>query len=785
MRLSPSRNAFLLVCFLISLTCLSAFAAGKKTSSSVDQRMSPSGRLAAHVRQALKKAGAQPFAAARAASPGSGDGEDDVCVNTADDCEDGFSEGPAGGQGETSIAVDKTGKHIVVGFNDTRGFALTPLSISGFMYSDDGGQTFVDGGQLPTPGDQSVGGDVFPQVFGDPEVKYVKDCTFIYSSILLAKFGDVGVAQTVGFHRSTDCGHTWTGPFEITSATNPNGAVADGQPVDAADKPYMDVDPETHRVLLSWSNFTPFAPGFVEIATTYSDNILSKKPTWAPRVVVAATVPDGQGSVPRYAGNGSPNAYVAWARFPSFYTNTVGFARSTNRGRTWGAPIDISDQFFTMDEVLGNDRVNTNPSLAVDNSHSHYSGNVYVVYSNNNNQDGADVSFQKSTDKGLTFSAPVAINKHPGKDRPQWFPWVTVDNLSGRVYVFYYDQGIASSGDLTRVAVTYSDDGGDHWKSQRPLSDVNFRAGWGNDTGQPNLGDYNQAVAKNGELFAVWAQTKLLGFTDGQPDLSMTTPDVYFKRFSSRGSSNAVELPFGNSPGIADPPSGTPVFTSLLTENFDEHGLPAGTLPTGWVAAHGDGANVVPWVTTRGFCGHESNAAFHPNADDGLPAGPDVDSSPTRWERLFGPIMNVPADADLVVVNFDVCYDTEDDPNFNVLAYDGFFLRIADRTPGNSVRSVLAEAFDRKFNTGDMQHYPKHLPRNNDPAYFEDMSAWAGDSHGTKHVHMEFPGMAGTSAQLRFEYTQDASGTCADVRPGHSCGVSVDNVRVRSEKFVP
>ena len=101
------------------------------------------------------------------------------------------------------------------------------------------------------------------------------------------------------------------------------------------------------------------------------------------------------------------------------------------------------------------------------------------------------------------------------------------------------------------------------------------------------------------------------------------------------------------------------------------------------------------------------------------------------------------------------------------------------------MRSVLAEAFDRKFNTGEIQHYPKHLPRSNDPDYFEDMSAWAGDSHGTRHVHIEFPGMAGTAAQLRFEFTQDLLGTCADVRPGHSCGVSVDNIRMKSEKFVP
>ncbi len=45
---------------------------------------------------------------------------------------------------------------------------------------------------------------------------------------------------------------------------------------------------------------------------------------------------------------------------------------------------------------------------------------------------------------------------------------------------------------------------------------------------------------------------------------------------------------------------------------------------------------------------------------------------------------------------------------------------------------------------------------------------------------LRLPGMAGSTAQLRFEFTQDAIATCADVRPGHTCGVSVDNVVVKS-----
>ena len=45
--------------------------------------------------------------------------------------------------------------------------------------------------------------------------------------------------------------------------------------------------------------------------------------------------------------------------------------------------------------------------------------------------------------------------------------------------------------------------------------------------------------------------------------------------------------------------------------------------------------------------------------------------------------------------------------------------------------------------------------------------------------------MAGTIAQLRFEYAQDEFASCADVRPGHSCGVIVDNVKVQRVKSAP
>lgn len=799
------------------------------------------------------------------------------------DCADGntrcFPNAPAlglgGTQSEVSIAVDSTGQHIVLGFNDFRGFSKDPLSVSGYLYSDDGGATFTDGGQLPSPGNQTMFGQRWPQIFGDPDVQYLGGCNFIYSSLIVRVAG-TGLVQTLGIHRSTDCGHTWTGPIEVPPATNPNVLVdVGGNAQDAADKELMDVDPDTGRVLIGWSNFTPVAPGGVEISVTFTDNILSASPTFAARRVIASTDPDGQGASVHFAGNGSPNAFISWTRYPGYYTRRIAFSRSTDNGQTWSAPVELTPNFAGMDEVLGDDRVNEFPSVAVDNSPGPFQGRIYIVYSNNNSLDGADVYLQRSTNGGVTFSTPVAINSRPGNDRPQWFPFVSVDKTTGRVHVFYYDQGVDTSGHLTEVSYLYSDDGGTTWSPPAPLTDRPFKAGWGNDTSQPNLGDYNHAVSQKATFFAGYAGTQPQRFPDGQPSTQLNTPDVFFSKVTpadlklplrletvsfvdSGGNGNldpgetaSFKLALTNSdinplhagsissitavlssstPGVTVAQAssaypnlgpgataqnttdyvltlspafipGTPIeielavtaaggaarlrhtqttgtflSTTLLSQNFDA--VAPGVLPPGWSSAHGAGANIVPWVTSNTFCG-SSNKAFHQNANDGPSGG-----SPSRWERLFSPSFAIPGDAQTVEVEFDVCYDTEEDPNLRYLAYDGVFLRVTDLTPGRTVRSVLAEAFEQEFTTGSIKHYPRHLPRSSDPNYFEDMSAWAGDSGGYRHVRMRLPGMAGSTVQFRFEFTQDSGVTCADIRPGHTCGVAIDNVVVRSLRAV-
>jgi len=794
-----------------------------------------------------------------------------------------------GGQAETSMSVDSTGQHVIVGFNDTRGFSLNPLSVSGFMYSDDGGLTFTDGGQLPVnTGTSLIGSTVFPEVFGDPEIVYLGGSNFAYFSIMVKKISSTGTAQSMCVHTSNDFGHTWKGPWEIPAATNPHGALSGANARDAADKEFAGRDPDTGRVMMSWTNFTSatFAPpSGIEMSRTYSDDLANAAttataPTWSSRLILAARSIDGQSSIPRFAGNGSNDAWVEWRTSSGFFTVNESIAISHDNGVTFGAPINLrGTDFKPMDHVLGNDRTNNSPGLDVDRTGGINNGNLYTVYTDDNSNDGGDIAFQRSTDGGVTWSAVKYLDSRPGNDRAQWFPWVVIDQSTGRVHVFYYDQGIATAGDLSEVTQTYSDDGGITWSAPSPLTSRPWHAGYGNDTGQPNIGDYNQGVTRLGEFMAVFANAPfVIPFQNGQPSASMNYPDVAFKRLSTfpialrlatpsisdssldgkyeAGETLSISLPLesyaNNAPtytgisavlssstpnvtvtqansGYPDVssggstanattfavklgssfvtgsnvdlslavttaqgtttllytirPTGTGVETPIYSNNFD------GGVFTGWATAHGGGANTVPWVITNEATrfnvapyntGH-GTFFFHQNENDGVGGT----GNPTRFERLFSPVWTAPADSDYVQVDFDVAYNSEDEPGYNVYAYDGFFVRVTDQTPGFTLRSVLAEAFSYDFTTGGVAGYPKHFPRNSSTAYFEDMSAWSGYSNGWKHVSMKLPGMAGKTFQLRFEYAQDSGGTGHNTHGTYpTSGVAMDNLVIKSVHLV-
>ncbi|MFH0794209.1 MAG: sialidase family protein [bacterium] len=781
-------------------------------------------------------------------------GSEDVLVD------DGVQ--PVAVQSETSIAANANATILIAGYNDGRGFDTqdlgTSMTLSGVARSTDGGATWEElkgvhpagVGLLP-----NLGGGI---VAGDPDVKYdpVHD-RFVYSSIFVRPSdGEQGLC----LHISSADGGTWTGPIEVTPSFVANGA---------ADKEFMDINPATGRILLTWSHFPN--SGSVQIRAAHSDD---GGLNWVGPTTLSSEPAPGSVhfSVPRF-GPGTTNenskAYTAWEILTVDGQRNVGFARSLDGGTTWDLPTSVTTSFTGEDQILGVDRVNSTPSMAVDRSN----GNIYVVYPRSGATGTADIAFQRSTDGGQIFSEAILLNSDPGNDRAQFFPWVAVDPSNGRVHVMWYDQGYDASGDVLEVMQTLSRDGGVTWSPPTPVNDRPFHAGYGNDSSQPNLGDYIQGVAFNGQFFSAWAATSVApSFDEGQPKNSLLTPDTYFDSRPDTDTVAPVRLqstsfdetscPTANGnldPGesanltlvldnyVANPLVGAatqtsvtatlstttplvtvlqplssypdlpplsplsnltsfaiqldPAFvagtyidlllavnttqgstqlpirlvtgspgtvTTLIDENFEQVAPPA--LPVGWSWVHGGGSIffAAPWITSNAMGG--SVAAFHPESG----------TTGLKFERLFSPVVTLPDPGPgvptYVTLDFDLTYNLEDEPTRSVLAYDGLTVRINDRTPGNTVRSVLAEAFAEILKTGTMNHFPKHLPRSSSSAYFEDMSVWSGNSGGPVHIFMKFPGagMNGKTIQVRFEYTEDDSGVAAGTK-----GVAVDNVVLR------
>jgi len=503
--------------------------------------------------------------------------------------------GDLGLQSESTIAANADGSILVAGYNDARGFSVTPLSLSGIARSTDGGATW---NEVPVgPGGAGVlPGIASGQVYGDPDVRYdpTRDL-FVYSSIFVRPSDGL---QGLSLHYSNSgasAGSAWTGPVEVTPAF-----VA----ATAADKEFIDVNPVTGRILVTW---TSFGAGVVKILSSYSDDLGATWSTAAQLTATGAGIASVQASSPRFlpgTNNSDSNAYVVWRTSPASNTRNIGCARSTDGGATWSSAVNIdSSSFGPEDQILGVDRINTSPSMAIDPS----TGRVYVVYMRTDSVGTGDIAL-RSFIGDCASAAPVMLGSNPGADRAQFYPWVTVDGSSGRVHVLWYDQDIDTSGDRTELMHTYSTDQGATWSPPTPLFDRPFHAGHGNDTSQPNLGDYLQATAQDGLLHSVAASVDPHPrFDEGQPSSgSMIGPDTYYDQLADATAVTPLRIVtvsavesgcLSGANGFLDP--GETVAITLTLENYVANatvgattvGSIAGTLSTTTSGVTVTGAN--------------------------------------------------------------------------------------------------------------------------------------------------------------------------------------------------
>ncbi len=799
----------------VFLLCLGAlFVLGPRNVISLQNKqqpadldMSPMGRIAAGLEPAPEISLQPDQSLSRMGTPGwLNPGGSDKLVH---------SPVAADFQSETTIA--RNGDWIVVGFNDVRGFAFADPRVSGYAYSHDGGVTWTDGGQLPTAG---LGDDVF----GDPDVKTWTDVAgtpgdpsddtiyFVYSSIYMNPAG----VQTMCVHVSTDGGITWSAPRENTIATIVGAS---------ADKEFIDIDPETGRLFMSWTNFAATR----QIKIAYSDN---KGLTWTHSGTF--NQPSGQGSVPRCAANSS-NVYLVWST-----GSTITYTRSFNNGGIWTGPVAIATGLSSPMNPYGSDRIGNLPSMDVDPNNS----NVYVTYASRNlPPDFGDVYFLRSTDGGLTFSAPVAINSSPGSDRCQFFPTIAADETDGSVSVVWYDQraGVGHS-DVTEIVHTHSTNGGLAWTCPTALTDKPFHAEAGNTTSQPNIGDYIQCVSQNGTLYSCFGKTDFqswltkspdtyvdisAGTAAGSPPISIDsysitdTGCISGNGFIEPGESITMTVTMRNIAGCGGLPlfvgyiSTTTPGVTITSAGSSFLPLPAiGSMSSNLVpyqftvapyvtcgtkidlfvdfGVSGYGSGMLP-IEGPIFVGHPVATVLLSENFDGavvpsLPAGWNsallagtsnpwktsvtfaasgansafcADIATVSHNELQSPSLPIPAGTEMVRVELDETHNIE--LNFERKGWDGALMRVL--VGGTKYFSGGA---------GNMTpFYPWQMERStSSQSPLHDLACWSGTTTPNfAHYTMDFPDLGGQNIQLLF-------GMSTDTSTGTATGQFIDNIVV-------
>jgi len=156
--------------------------------------------------------------------------------------------------------------------------------------------------------------------------------------------------------------------------------------------------------------------------------------------------------------------YATWSRFIGNTTDLIMLSRSTNRGQTWSRPIRIS--------AASQDGAVQGSQVAVGRN-----GEVYVVYLVSYDGGKSQLFMAKSTNRGVSFSAPKAITPVfndvavGATYRVFSLPALAADlTRPGTLYVVYPDQPDNTVG--AEVQFVTSVDGGATFSAPVVINDV-------------------------------------------------------------------------------------------------------------------------------------------------------------------------------------------------------------------------------------------------------------------------------------------------------------------------
>jgi hypothetical protein len=333
------------------------------------------------------------------------------------------------------------------------------------------------------------------KVSGDVSVTYDAQGHAILCFIAFDKLGTTNywghnaTRNGIFVKRSLDGGKTW----EENAIPVIEHATQPGIPFE--DKPYIAADnshgPYSGNLYVGWTQFT-----LNKSVILFSRSTDGGK-TWSAPIEISTHegLPrDDNGAVEGFTGavGAEGRLYVVWADGSS-----IVFAESRDGGRGFSRSrkiLDTAPSYFEVEDVS---RSNGFPQIGIDPRGKN--GVLYVTWSDYRNGD-VDVFCSNSRDRGRKWSQPVRVNSdsiHDGTD--QFFQWLAVDPQTGAANVIFYDRREDPLNFKTKVTLARSTDGG--------RSFVNYA--WSEEpfaSHRQFIGDYLGIAAGAGRVYGIWTE---------------------------------------------------------------------------------------------------------------------------------------------------------------------------------------------------------------------------------------------------------------------------------------
>jgi hypothetical protein len=200
--------------------------------------------------------------------------------------------------------------------------------------------------------------------------------------------------------------------------------------------------------------------------------------------------------------------------------------------------------------------------LAIDRSGGPTNNNIYMLASVlPPGRSTTDVMFVRSTDGGVTFSAPHRINDDGLTNKWHWFGTFSVAP-NGRLDAVWYDSRNAANNTDSQLFYSWSTDAGVTWAPNVAVSNAfNPLEGYPN---QNKIGDYITIVSDNTGGNVAYSAT-----FNFNPSRSQHEEDIYYVRVSPSGGSTPTPTPTASpSPTATATASPTPTLTPTATATF-------------------------------------------------------------------------------------------------------------------------------------------------------------------------------------------------------------------------